>query len=76
MKIRKEALKVFEVVETKREVLRTLSEFEGLIEKQLNVKELKIIKGEKNIVEFDSVLTPELEQEGYAREVMRRVQMF
>ena len=48
--------------------------FEELIKKQLNVKNVSIIKGEV-FVEYDTKADEELEREGFAREVMRRVQM-
>ena len=56
-----------------------LKELEELIKSQLNVKniELKVNhKANETSVELDTRLTPELEAEGYAREVSRKVQAF
>jgi isoleucyl-tRNA synthetase len=49
-----------------------------IIKKQLNVKEIKNIvsKDETPKIELDTKLTPELESEGYAREMSRKVQAF
>ncbi|MDP4012631.1 MAG: isoleucine--tRNA ligase [Candidatus Nanoarchaeia archaeon] len=44
-----------------------------IIKRQTNVKEIKVKKGDF-FVKLDEKSTPELEQEGYAREVMRKVQ--
>jgi isoleucyl-tRNA synthetase len=48
-------------------------ELHEIIKKQLNVKSLKIEKG-KLSVKLDIKLTPELEIEGFAREITRKVQ--
>lgn len=48
-------------------------EFEPIIASQLNVKKVEFKKGELN-VELDTTMTNELEAEGYAREIARRVQ--
>ena len=56
-----------------------LKEFEEIIKSQLNVKdfELKIDHNAGEIsVKLDTELTPELEAEGYAREISRQVQDF
>lgn len=47
-----------------------------LIEKQSNIKKISIInsEGPEIKISLNAAMTPELEQEGYAREVMRRVQ--
>jgi len=42
----------------------------------LNVKEIRYSSGEDLVVELDTNLTPELESEGYAREISRKVQAF
>ncbi len=52
-----------------------------IIKAQLNVKELEVltgsIKGDDQIeVDLDTKLTPELEAEGYAREMSRKIQAF
>jgi len=51
---------------------------EGIIKSQLNVKELEIMTGgkEEMTMELDTKTTPELEAEGYARNVIRRIQGF
>lgn len=66
---------------------KMLSQLKELILKQTNIKEIKIIETEKSIddaingytfelgsIILDLAITKELEQEGYAREVVRRVQ--
>ena len=52
--------------------------YNKIIKKQLNVKGVEIIssRAENIEVELDTTLTPELEAEGYAREVSRKVQAF
>ncbi len=49
---------------------------EDIIKSQLNVKEIETLTGnnEEIIVNLDINLTPELEAEGYAREISRKVQ--
>lgn len=49
-----------------------------IIKSQLNIKSLEIMTGsnEEILVELDATLTPELEAEGYAREISRKVQAF
>ena len=55
-------------------------EVENLIKSQLNVKKIEFqspaSKGTEFVVELDAKLTPELEAEGYAREMSRQVQAF
>jgi len=51
-------------------------ELEKIIELQLNVKKVEWKKSEDLKVEFDTKLTPELEAEGYSREMTRYVQAF
>ncbi|MBU2562137.1 MAG: isoleucine--tRNA ligase [Nanoarchaeota archaeon] len=46
-----------------------------IIKEQLNIKKIKIKKGELKI-ELDTKVTPDLEAEGYARELSRKVQAF
>lgn len=51
-------------------------ELKEIIKRQLNVKEI-VLKNKKEIkVVFDVRITPELEAEGYAREISRQVQAF
>ena len=52
--------------------------FEELIKQQLNVKSIEWVSGNKKelMVELDTASTPELEAEGYARELTRQVQSF
>jgi isoleucyl-tRNA synthetase len=51
-------------------------EFIEILKSQLNVKEIMIEDGEELKVELDTTITPELESEGYARELARQVQEF
>ncbi|MCK5624909.1 isoleucine--tRNA ligase [Candidatus Pacearchaeota archaeon] len=51
-------------------------DFFELVKKQLNVKDIQLKKGKELEVSFDISLTPELEAEGYAREMSRKVQSF
>ena len=51
-------------------------ELEKIIETQLNVKKVEWKESSEIKVEFDTELTPELEAEGYAREMARHVQAF
>jgi len=51
-------------------------EFYEIIKKQLNVKKIKFVKGKEVSVSLDTKMTPELEAEGYAREMSRQVQAF
>ncbi len=60
-------------VEIKIKDLSLLKNLSELIKTQLNVKEIKISKGEFE-VKLDNKITKELEIEGYTREVMRRIQ--
>ena len=50
-----------------------LKKVEWLVMKQANIKKLLIKKGPLKVV-LDTTLTPSLEQEGFAREITRRVQ--
>jgi isoleucyl-tRNA synthetase len=56
--------------------LKLKKEFLEIIKTQLNVKKVEIRKGETTEVELDSTQTPELEAEGYARELSRQIQEF
>ncbi|VVB74496.1 Isoleucine--tRNA ligase [Candidatus Tiddalikarchaeum anstoanum] len=60
-----------------REVKITGCEFKDdyleLIKDELNVKKVSFIKGKEIEVELDTKLTPELVKEGYARELIRRI---
>ncbi|MEK6875510.1 MAG: isoleucine--tRNA ligase [Nanoarchaeota archaeon] len=47
-----------------------------IIKNQLNVKKIEIKKGKEFRVNLDTKMTPELESEGYAREVSRKIQDF
>tara|TARA_Y100000310_G_scaffold121029_1_gene119801 strand:- start:7784 stop:10582 length:2799 start_codon:yes stop_codon:yes gene_type:complete len=58
---------------------QSLKNLEGIIKSQLNVKQVELRvdpKVNEITVELDTSLTPELEAEGYAREVSRKVQAF
>jgi len=48
-------------------------ELQEILKRQLNIKKVEIKKGELKI-ELDTKLTPELEAEGYAREISRKIQ--
>jgi len=50
-----------------------LKKVEDLVMSQTNIKKLLIMKGELKVV-IDTTLTPSLEQEGFAREITRRIQ--
>ena len=50
------------------------SEMVTLVEDQLNVKTIEFSKGDELSVELDLKMTPELEAEGFARELSRKVQ--
>ncbi len=47
-----------------------------IIKGQLNVKNIEIKKGKELVVNLDTKMTPELESEGYAREMSRQIQAF
>ncbi|MFA5773089.1 MAG: class I tRNA ligase family protein [Candidatus Paceibacterota bacterium] len=49
-------------------------EYEEIIKDELNVKEIKIIKGEEEKVELDTNITEELKKEGQYRELVRAIQ--
>ncbi len=51
-------------------------ELQNIILSQLNVKKVKFRKGKNISVKLDTKITPELESEGYAREMSRQVQAF
>jgi len=55
------------------EIKRDLQE---IVKRQLNVKKIELKKSKELEVSFDISLTPELEAEGYAREISRKVQGF
>jgi len=52
------------------------TEMQKIAEKQLNAKRVLLKKGKEFEVTFDTDLTPELEAEGYAREISRIIQAF
>jgi len=51
-------------------------EEEKIVKEQLNVKEVLYKKSQEVSVELDTDMTPELEAEGYARELSRKIQAF
>ncbi len=53
-----------------------IEDIEDIIKMQLNVKKIILKKSEELKVELDTKVTPELEAEGYAREMSRAVQAF
>jgi len=59
--------------------LKSHNRFEDIIKKQLNVKKIEFVGSPKGFekgrsVKLDTKLTPELEAEGYSREIARKVQ--
>lgn len=52
------------------------SDMEEIIKSQINVKEIVWKKGKELKVELDTKITPELEAEGYARNLIRNIQAF
>jgi len=61
---------------------KTMKEYEEIIKNQLNVKKINFEQADRKLesyairVDLNSDLTPELEAEGYAREMSRAVQAF
>ncbi|MEK6913207.1 MAG: isoleucine--tRNA ligase [Nanoarchaeota archaeon] len=51
-------------------------ELEEIVKTQLNIKKIEVESGNEFSVELDTKQTPELEAEGYAREMSRQVQSF
>ncbi len=51
-------------------------EIKNLIAQQLNVKKIALKKGGDLSIKLDEKITPELEAEGYAREISRKIQEF
>jgi len=51
-------------------------EYEKIILEELNIKEIEFKAGKEISVKLDTKLTPELEAEGYAREISRQTQSF
>lgn len=51
-------------------------EFVEIIKEELNIKDFKLKKGKELSVELDTKMTPELEAEGYARNMVRSIQAF
>ena len=49
-------------------------EIQEIIKNQLNVKKVECKSGKEIFVKFDTIQTPELEAEGYARELSRQIQ--
>ncbi|MEM3405732.1 MAG: isoleucine--tRNA ligase [Candidatus Pacearchaeota archaeon] len=46
----------------------------NILLRYLNIKKIEILRGEELSVDLDTKITPELESEGYAREITRRIQ--
>ncbi|MEA2088912.1 MAG: isoleucine--tRNA ligase [Patescibacteria group bacterium] len=54
--------------------LKVDEEYLDLIKDEINVKNIKIVKGDKDMkVELDTKITPELKQEGIKREIVRAI---
>ncbi len=62
------------IVYTKKENFDAAKKLEGIVKSQLNVKAVILKESTEEKVELDAKLTPELESEGYAREIARHVQ--
>ena len=62
------------IIQTKE--LPSLGKYEEIIKSQLNIKKIELKKGEELSVKLDTKITPELEAEGYVRELSRHVQAF
>jgi len=54
--------------------LQSLSKYEEIIKSQLNIKKIELKKGKELSVKLDTKMTSELEAEGYAREITRKIQ--
>jgi len=53
---------------------KSLDKFNEIVKKQLNIKEITVKEGSDLTVELDTKMTPELEAEGFAREITRKIQ--
>ncbi|MBS3090359.1 isoleucine--tRNA ligase [Candidatus Pacearchaeota archaeon] len=62
------------IIHTKEENTKILMKMQEIIKLQGNIKEIKIKKSREEKVELDIKITPELEAEGFSREICRRVQ--
>lgn len=56
--------------------IKLKKELQEIISRQLNVKKIEIKKGKNISVKFNTKMTLELEAEGYAREMARKIQAF
>jgi isoleucyl-tRNA synthetase len=57
-----------------KDAVKVKEDLDSLIKDELNVKTLNFIDSEEIAVEFDTTLTPELEAEGKARDIIRKIQ--
>ncbi|HVZ59098.1 MAG TPA: isoleucine--tRNA ligase [Patescibacteria group bacterium] len=63
------------IISPGRDAVKFKDNLDYLIKAELNVKELKFVDDSEELtVEFDTTLTPELEAEGQAREIIRKIQ--
>jgi len=70
-------LNVMEIYTSDKSVIKSIKQIEPLIIRQINIKKIKLMKenaGTKFKIILDDKITPELEQEGFARELTRRIQ--
>ena len=70
-------LNVMEIYTSDESVIKSIKQIEPLIIRQINIKKIKLMKenaGTKFKIILDDKITPELEQEGFARELTRRIQ--
>lgn len=61
-------------ISAEKETIKNLLACEGIIKTQLNVKELNYKEKEVLEIKLDTRLTPELEAEGFSREIARKIQ--
>ena len=53
--------------------IKLLPKLEDIIKAQLNIRKIESKTGKENIIRLDTNLTPELEAEGFAREISRKM---
>jgi len=54
--------------------IKLSKDFLGLIKEEVNVKQVNVKQGKELSIKLDTRLTPELEAEGFAREISRKIQ--
>jgi len=53
---------------------KPLKEYQKIIQEELNLKSLEFKTGKENSIILDTILTPKLKAEGFAREISRKIQ--